>query len=81
MLAVRPRAAHRANAVSARQPSALAEVPDRRRDASGNQLDHGVFLSVILPGRRRYGVKVGRRHRPFQDRPGRREGWAPHPMQ
>jgi hypothetical protein len=26
------------------------------------------------------GLKVGRRHRPFQDRPGRREGWAPHPM-
>src|SRR6266568_7271956 len=38
-------------------------------------------LTVILPGRRRNGVEVGRRQRPFQDRPGRREGWARHPMQ
>ena len=25
-------------------------------------------------------MKEGRRHRPFQDRPGRGEGWASHPM-
>jgi len=28
-----------------------------------------------MPGRRRYGVKVGRRYRLIQDRPRRREGW------
>src|SRR6266567_4271863 len=38
-------------------------------------------MSHRARGWRRYGVEVGRRYRPFQDRPRRREGWAPHPMQ
>ena len=37
-------------------------------------------ISPTCPTGRPAGRKVGRRHRPFQDRPGHEEGGASHPM-
>ena len=45
-------------------------------------MNHGPLpYQSLVSGGRRGGLKAGTRQRPFQDQPGRGEGWAPHPMQ
>src|SRR5439155_16003161 len=51
----------------------LPALTDWNAQAAANES----WCPAVTPLRR----ESGRRYRPFQDRPGRGEGWAPHPMQ